>query len=229
MESALNAIAGDFKWTNQTIALALKPFRSLIERVNTVEINDGKYFQCYLISSFIKAFEYAVLTTANSAFFLTSALRSTTEDLIFLNYLSKLSHSERELALGAILQLETSDAFKYPEFFGRFRPFQVLSSPIGAIDMKKIDQSLRKVWRDNGWPKFPTRGPKPPTREVAQKSEKGLLEVVYEYVYRPLQIPYTSADQHYCGKAGAIPPDRFTFSTKNFSRIPFETVSDLRE
>ena len=207
----------------QTIKLAekLEQFRPLIERVSTVEIIDAQYFQCYLISSFVKAFEYAVLTTeqeASSAFFLTSALRSTTEDLIFLNYLSKLSQDERELALGAIVRLETSDALKYQnEFFGRFRPFQAVI-PTGAINTQKVDQSLRKIWRDNGWPNFPNRGnSKPPTREVAQKSDRGLLEVVYEYVYRLSSNAVHFRPSTLLRQGWGKTPDKFTFSSKNYS------------
>ena len=64
---------------SQALAARLEPLRPLLERVATIDFEAHRLFACCLTSSFVKAFEFAELTTkqdSDSARFLTSALRS---------------------------------------------------------------------------------------------------------------------------------------------------------
>ena len=170
---------------SQLLAAKLEPLRPLVERRATVDFKPDSLFVCCLMSSFVKTFEFVELTTRqdpNSALFLTSALRSTTEEIIVLRFLSPFTHEDRMLVLRNLMNL---DVYKKVEqqhiFFRTFRPFQpVLNIP--DWDEQSSKDSLRDFWRDNGWPKF--KGEIPNIRELAQRSDSGLLEVVYDFIYR---------------------------------------------
>ena len=136
-----------------------------------------------------KAFDFAELTTRQnqeSAVFLTPALRSTTEELIFLKFLSTIPEEERNLILTYLLELEVSgDVACQAQFFGRFRPFQPVL-PMRKNNRAQIEEDLRCLWRKHGYPNFNKKNQPiiPQTREICKKLDAGMLEVVYDYIYR---------------------------------------------
>ena len=177
--------------TDQSEALAkkLNPLRPLVNRTATVYFNANNTFAWCLASSFVKAFEFVELTTKSEhgdALFIASSLRSITEELIILNYLYGFPDEDRNNIVTRLMQLEVGESIKYQNaFFRSFRPFQpVLQRKFN--EEERLKEELRDIWRSNGWPNFnKTSLPIiPPTREIAQKSEKGLLEVVYDFIYR---------------------------------------------
>ena len=181
------------KEQSQALAARLKPFRSLVKKASYVPREDAvslMYMPC-VRSAFVKAYNFAELAThqdGQNALFLVSALRSTTEELIVLNYLSGMSHIDRESVLQILFELEMVDKAKIQSrFFGKFRPFQpVVSLPAKTAKRKLQEEELREIWRRNGFPKFnkPNYPIVPPTYKIARNSEAGMLEIVYDYIYR---------------------------------------------
>ena len=111
------------------------------------EISNGKFYNFA---------ELATRQDSESALFLVSALRSTTEELIVLNFLSRMFHNDRESVLQLFFELEMADKSKIQSrFFGKYRPFQpVVSLPAKTAKQKLQEEDLREIWRRNGWPKF---------------------------------------------------------------------------
>ena len=178
---------------SQALAAKIEPLRPVVERTANMELEAQSLFASCLTSSLVKAFEFVELTTkqeSNSALFLTSALRSITEEIIVFRFLSLFAHKDREFILRNLMNL---DVYKKVEqqyvFFQTFRPFQpVLNTP--NWDAQSSKDSLREFWRNHGWPSF--KGEIPNIREIAQKSDSGLLEVVYDFIYR-----LTSSSVHF--------------------------------
>ena len=173
----------------QALAVKLEPLRPLVERMakTTTDVMEIPDFLLCVMSSFAKAFEFAELTTKQShesAFFLTSALRSTTEELIILNFLSGISPADRQIVLESLLRIDTNEDLEHQSLFmRRFRPFQPVLP--GRIDPESPKAELLKVWQRNGWPNLKNRRRTlPPIREIAQRSDSGMLEVVYDFIYR---------------------------------------------
>ena len=125
------------------------------------------------------------------------------------------------------MNVDVADKVKYQEmFFGTFRPFQQVLT-LSAFDVDAIDsmkEDLFEFWRRNGWPSFGKRNKRvfvPPVRELAQKSDSGLLEIAYDFIYR-----LTSGEVHSTprtllrlgwgtSKSMKELPLNSTFSTKN--------------
>ena len=69
--------------------------------------------------------------------------------------------------------------------FRKIRPFQpVFRREI--IDIAQIEYAVQSFWRKNGWPKIQItlRHTHPPVRQIAEKSDPGLLDIVYDFIYR---------------------------------------------
>ena len=207
---------------SEVLAAKLNPLRPFVERTAEVTFDGQDVFLACLISSFVKSFEFVELTSrlgGDGALFLTASLRSTTEEIILLNYLSDFCHEERDFVLTRLMALEVAQNIRYQNtFFRIFRPFQPVME--GRIsDEERLKNELIGFWQQNGWPKFQGASSfVPPTREIAQKSEQSLLEVVYDFIYR-----LSSNAVHF--RAGALlrmgwGPDvtHMTFSPKHLSR-----------
>ena len=116
-------------------------------------------------------------------FFWYRPLRGITEDIIYFRFLSPFPPQVRESVVrdmtefGLQKKLEWQDAF-----FRIFRPFQPVLRAT-SVDKKAIADRLRSFWQGNGWPSLRNREV-PPVRQLAEKSDPGLLEVVYDFIYR---------------------------------------------
>ena len=214
----------------ETLTEKLAVLRPVAERVSKVSFDPLRPFSACLSFSFGRAFEFANLASQQepeSAYFLIPALRAITEDVIFFCFLSKCSSDDREVVVRNLMRLDVIDKLGYQQkFFHSFRPFQRVL-PAHQAQKDEIEgwkEELRDFWRRNGWPCFGKKNRRdlmPPIIQLAQKSTRGLLEVVYEFIYR-----LTSGEVHSSprvllrlGWGGSQTvgefPSSATFSTKN--------------
>ena len=163
----------------------LDPLRSFAKRTATVRSPESLFLNC-LISSFVKAFEFADLASKQkpeTAFFIVPALRSIAEDIIYFRFLSPFPDEIRERVVTDMQLLELSKkSQKQNAFFETFRSLQPVLPPAN-FNEEEIKGRLRLFWRENGWPNLQSKE-MPPVREIAEKSDQGLLEVVYDFLYR---------------------------------------------
>ena len=197
----------------------LDPLRPFVERIATVRYANKKLFSSILRASFARAFEFVDLVSTQksiSAFFFAPALRSITEDIILLRFLSRFPHEVRQQTLDNMLDLIVADALcKQEAFFLTFRPFQPIL-PAASMDVQKVKKArdeLRSFWRNNGWPKL--NRDMPQTSQIAEKLDPGVIHVVYDFIYR-----LTSGTVHFNPQVllrsgwGNVPIET-TFSSRN--------------
>ena len=179
---------------SKALQCELEKLRPFVKRVSTTKFDPLHPYPICLRYAFCRAFSFAETVSRqkpDDAFFLIPALRPITEDIIFFRFLFKSSSDEdRDMVITNLMHLDVLDKLKHQQgFFLTFRPFQrVLTLPeqhADMIDVKK--EELLQFWRRKGWPSFGTKNKRayvPPIREMAQKSDPGLLEVVYDFIYR---------------------------------------------
>ena len=174
---------------SESLGTKISRLQPLVNRRATVEFNPRNKFSWCLTSAFTKAFEFVELASRpdqHNAYFLTASLRSITEEIIFLRFIFKFPDEDREFVIGHLVDLEVIEEVKrQTAFFGTFRPFQpVLSGE--HVEENRLKEELRDFWRKNGWPNFNRRDSPivPPTRQIAEKSGEGLLEIVYDFIFR---------------------------------------------
>ena len=100
---------------SETLATVLAQLKPLANRMATVKVEGANKFSTCLVSSFVKAFEFAELACEHesaSAIFLTSSLRSVTEEIIVLNFLSKYPHEDREFVIERLMLLDVANDIK---------------------------------------------------------------------------------------------------------------------
>lgn len=174
---------------SETLADKIEPLRPFVERTATVGFPSKNLFSSCLKSSLVKAFEFVDLASKqkpDSAFFLVPALRSITEDIIYFRFLRDCPHDSCERAIKNMRILEIYRKLKEQEiFFQTFRPFQrfLAQANAGEENIKEIKKDLLKFWKDNGLELVP-KSAIPNIREMAEKSDMGLLKVVYDFIYR---------------------------------------------
>ena len=170
---------------SETLSLRLDALRPFVERTATLDFSGDYIFSSCLRSSLTRTFEFVDLVTKGNpdhAFFLVPALRGITEDIIYFAFLEKFPHEVRERVISHMMQLEVHQRINdQVHFFRTFRPFQpVFSAEI--IDIATMKRELRTFWRENGWPQL--KRDTPPTREIAQQTVPGILEQVYDFIFR---------------------------------------------
>lgn len=180
--------------SSEKLADILASLRPLYERNATVNYDPLRPYSTWLKFTFCRAFSFVELASVQkpeSAFFLVPALRAITEDLILLRFLSKVgSVDDRETVAIHLMAIDVGNKINdQRQFFQTFRPFQPSLNEGEDLEGKisEAKDELRDFWRSNGWPNFNMRGkkpPMPPMRELAEKSDPGMLEVVYDFVYR---------------------------------------------
>ena len=225
--------------SSESLVEKLADLRPFAERVSTVRFDPLRPFSACLRFSFSKAFEFAELASQQepeNAYFLIPALRAITEDVIFFSFLTKCSSDDREMVVKNLMLIDVADKLGYQQkFFHSFRPFQrVLSSDQSHKDeIETRKEELRDFWRRNGWPCFGKRNRKdymPPIIQLAQKSPRGLLEIVYDFIYR-----LTSGEVHSSprvllrlgwgtSQASGEFPSSATFTTKNLGRYHLSVI-----
>ena len=175
---------------SKELSSKLDPLRSFVERTSVVRFPMRRLFSACLKASFISTFElvdFVSKQNADIAFFLPPALRRPTEDVIFLRFISKIPHEEREKFIRDMMNLGTARNLKWQRlFFEKFRPFQPILKEIKEqTDIAQIEDTVQSFWRKNGWLKFRIDTKlHPPVRQIAEKSDPGLLDIVYDFIYR---------------------------------------------
>lgn len=177
---------------NGGLGTRLSALSALVERNSEVVFDALRPYSVCVKFAFGRAFGFATLAAGQdpaTAFFIVPALRAVTEDLILFRFLDRTgTQEERDMVIRNLMLVDVHQKIDcQSRFFGKFRPFQpVLSSPPAGSAQKVEDakNELVDYWRANGWRRFSGRTVMPPIRELAQKSDPGLLEVVYDFIYR---------------------------------------------
>jgi hypothetical protein len=184
----------------------------------TTRLKGHEFVNC-LRGSLSKSFEFCLEAhqgrTNRIAFFLVPSLRSICEDLVVLSYLGKMSSADRNGFVSLLIQHEmVAKLDAQSKFFKLARPEQPVIQP-GTIDKKKIEDSIRQIWKRNGWTGL-TSSWMPTVRQIAEKNHIDVLTTLYDYIYR-----LTSGAVHFnpglllrTGWGKPIP----RFSPKNFSK-----------
>ena len=204
---------------SETLVPRLDALRPLVERTAVGDFDGTHIFLTCLRSSFVRTFEFTDMTSTgnpDSAYFWVPSLRGITEDVIYIAFLSKIGHETREQVIKNMIFLEVHQRISNQRaFFRTFRPFQpVLTNAFQDIEI--IRNELQAFWRGNGWPNL--RQVSPPTREVAQNAIPGMLELVYDFIYR-----FTSGAVHFNPEQllklgwGSVDPEKGTIINSRFS------------
>ena len=205
--------------SSEALAAKLDPLRPLAERVATVRYPVKKLYSSCLRASFVKAFEFVDLVSKqeyDTAFFFAPVLRGITEDIIVLRFLSRFPHECREKVVKNLqFYLVHRNLERQKSFFQTFRSFQrVLSSP--SVSSESALGDLRSFWQTNGWPNL--KDHMPPTRQIAEKSDPGILEVVYDFIYRLTSDIVHFNPQVLLRSGWGVAPREATFSSKNMGK-----------
>ena len=167
----------------------IEKLRPFADKVAAVNFDKKRFFTLCVRASFAKSFQfidYAYTQTGpdfNSAFFLVPALRSITEDLIILRFLSTLPASDREVVVNGLMSLEYDDQItKQSEFFSSMRWSQpILRSSLTEQARTSHKDAVKNVWRNHGWPNL--RRKQPPTRDIAKKCDPEFLPIIYDFFF----------------------------------------------
>lgn len=170
---------------SEALATILDPMRPFVERSSTIRYPLRRLFSSCLRASFVKTFEFvdfAAKQQSDNAFFFAPVLRGVTEDVIFFRFLSRFPHKHRQQVVSNLMAATVHKKLEEQgSFFHKFRPFQPVLSKHN-IDDQRASDDLRLFWQANGWPSL--KHYIPPVREMAEKSDPGILEVVYDFIYR---------------------------------------------
>lgn len=188
-EQRSNGMAGD---SIDGLDTRLSALSTLVERNSEVVFDPLHPYSVCVKFAFCRAFDFATPAAGHdpeTALFIVPALRAVTEDLILFRFLDKSgTEEERDIVIGSLMLVDVHEKIYYQSrFFGKFRPFQpILSSAASdaAQQVQDAKNELADYWRANGWRGFSGSKAMPPIRELAQKSDPGLLEVVYDFIYR---------------------------------------------
>lgn len=199
----------------------IDPLRPIMERAATVHSPLKEVFLSCLKAAFVKAFEFVDMATKqkdDKAFFSTPALRGIAEDIIYFRFLSNLPPETREQVITRLQLCSVKKCLEQQKsFFEVFRP----SQPIVPIQITSADEHLCKLnlfWKKNGWSNLNKNKLTPPVREIAKELDSGILEVVYDFIYR-LTSKIVHFNPHILLKSGWGPSDsQITFSFKNMDR-----------
>ena len=171
---------------SKKLSEVISPLKPFVERTSVIRSPTKNIFSSCLKASFVSTFEFVDITSkeeSGSAFFLTPALRRPTEDIIYFRFLSRHPHEIREKILRDMMALEVMRNLKHQDsFFSNFRPFQPVIKK-QKIDIEQIEEDIRLFWKNNGWPNMKKRV-YPTIEQVARKSDPGLLDIVYNFIYR---------------------------------------------
>jgi len=176
-------------------------------------------------ASVIKCYEFlkfVFLKNEEGHFFIsTNYLRSIIEDIIVLKSIQAFPLETRDALLLRIQEIEVNNRTLVQwDFFQKYRPFQPIINRV--LDIEEAKAELQKIWQENGWPNFKVslKSFMPPVRQLAEKLAPGILDILYEFIYR-----LTSSTVHFSVQTlfrmswGNIQGDEFsgTISTNHMS------------
>jgi len=181
-------------------------------------------------ASIIKCYEFlkfVFLDENTPPYFIgTSYLRSIIEEIIVLKSVQAIEPVMREKLLRCIQEMEVNNRILVQwEFFQRYRPFQPVISRANHIDNAMAE--IQTIWQQSGWPNFKasSKNVMPPVRQLAEKLAPGILDILYDFIYR-----LTSSNVHFSVQSlfrmswGEIKGDEFNggISVNNMSHY-YET------
>ena len=173
------------KQESKTLNEIISPLKPFVERTSIVRFPKKKIFSTCLKASFVNIFEFIDMASKeeiDNSFFLTPSLRRATEEIIYFRFLSRHPDKIRERLIKDMMALEVLRNLEYQDvFFSRFRPFQSVI-PRQNSDISQIEDRIRSFWRTNGWKNLSRISPR--IDQIAEKSDPGLLDVVYNFIYR---------------------------------------------
>lgn len=213
--------------SSSTLITKVTPLRPFADRIATLRYPTKRLFSALLRASFTKAFEFVEMAASKGpedAFFLAPSLRGITEDIIFLRFMSRFPNHVRQEVLNNKAKLMAAKSLKNQEdFFRRFRPFQPIL-PAASLSVQRHRDELRAFWRSNGWPNL--NKDVPPIRQLAEKTDSGVLHVVYDFIYRLSSGIVHFNPQVLLRSGWGSTPQEATFSSRNmggyyleFSRV----------
>ena len=202
---------------SESLATKLDPLRPFVERTATIHRPTRRLYSSCLRASFVKSFEFVDFATkqqSDNAFFLAPTLRGITEDVILLRFLSRFPHQSRQEVVRNLMNFNVHRKLEeQTSFFSKFRPFQPVL-PLSNISQAKFSDALRSFWQANGWPSFNGRDV-PPVRQIAERSDPGILEVVYDFIYRLTSDVVHFSPQVLLRSGWGKAPVCATFSSRN--------------
>lgn len=198
----------------------LKELKPFVEDRSHFELRSGKSYSACLRASFVRSFEFAEVSfksrRSDVEYFLAPALRGIVEDVIFLRFLASVANSDRETIITNMLRLEIASGLeRQRDFFGLFRPFQPVLGK-GISDQTDLKNQVRDTFKRIGWPNLRTVTPR--TIELARKCEPGVLEVVYEFIFRLTSGLVHFSPQILLKSGWGQSKSSITFSTKNMNQ-----------
>lgn len=173
------------------LSVRLSKLNELIERNSKAAWDPIHPYPRCVKFAFCRSFSFAKIASQQepaTAIFIVPSLRAITEDLILFRFLLQTcTPDEQNMIIKNMMLIDVWEKTKYQtKFFNKFRPFQpVLSYPVD-LEQQVIDakEELANHWRKHGWSNFRANANLPPIREMAERSDSGILEVVYDFIYR---------------------------------------------
>ncbi|MEK0177924.1 DUF5677 domain-containing protein [Microcoleus anatoxicus] len=156
-----------------------------------IKVSKSEYsvFSSCLRASLAKSYEFLLFSHRDAEsegyFFAVSTLRGITEDLIVLKFISKLDYTKRERLLQGLQLIEVHERMtRQQAFFEKYRPFQpVLGWTDTSPSLDQLESEIQTIWSESGWTNFRKKGI-PPVRDMAAKLAPGILDLLYDFIYR---------------------------------------------
>ena len=173
------------------LTVRLSKLNELVERNSKVVSDPVHPYPNCVKFAFCRSFYFAKFASQQepaTAIFIVPSLRAVTEDLILFRYLQQTcTPDEQNMIIKNMMLIDVYEKTNHQKrFFNKFRPFQPVLSY--SADSEQVvtaaKDELANHWRGHGWSNFRANASLPPIRELAERSDPGILEVVYEFIYR---------------------------------------------
>lgn len=169
----------------------LNQIHEFVADFTKIEVSKSEYsfFSSCLRASLAKSYEFLLFSHSDSEsegyLFAVSTLRGITEDLIVLKFISTLEQKKCERILQILQLIEIHERVtRQQAFFEKYRPFQpVLGWTEASPSLDQLKDEMRTIWSESGWTNFKGKGI-PPVREMADKIAPGVLDLLYDFIYR---------------------------------------------
>lgn len=199
----------------QNLSVLTNEMRPYVKAVSCVHFDKDMWFETMLTSSLVRNFQFLDLVTSEqgaNSFYLIPALRGITEDIIYLQFLSRLDLSDRNEFLRIKARQGFSQKVKCQhDFFSAFRPFQPVIRLQDEADVQETNERVKSFWKTH------IGLERPSTRRIAEKCGQELLAIIYDFIYR-LTSATVHFDLNWAMKLGwgDLESGSFEFDTKHF-------------